>query len=79
MELQVSHSFCAKISQEGILWREAKGNRRNSADAVQLEKSEDRRSRGVSKSCTYAFENPAQSGDIEFHGILEGKKQLDDL
>ena len=79
MELQVPHSVCAEISQEGVLRRETPGNRRNLENAVQLEKGKDYRSRSVPGSCTYAFGNPAQGGDIEFHGIPEGEKQSDDL
>ena len=34
MELQVPYSICAKVSQEGVLWRKTAGDRRNIKDTV---------------------------------------------
>ena len=36
MEMQVSHSICAEIQEEGILCREAVGNRRDTEETMQL-------------------------------------------
>ena len=79
MELQVSHRFCAEISQEGILRRETARNRGTIADTVQLEKYPDHRSRSVSGSCAHAFGDTAKDIGFKFHGVLKGKKQPYDL
>ena len=79
MELQVPHSICPKVSQEGVLWRETARDRRNIEDAVQLEEDKDSRSRGVPGPCAYAGKYPAQLKCITVHGVLERKEQFDDI
>ena len=74
MELQVPHSICPKVSQEGVLWRETARDRRNIEDAVQLEEDKDSRSRGVPGPCAYAGRDTAEGGGVELHGIPKGKE-----
>ena len=38
-----------------------------------------RRSRNLFGSCTYAGEHPAEGGCVEFYGLPEGIEQSDDL
>ena len=77
--MQISYCICTKVSQEGILWRKATGNRRDFANAVQLEENQDHRSRGVSGPCAHAGGDTAESGSIELYGVPEGEEQPDDL
>ena len=79
MELQVSHCICTKVQETGILWGETAGNRRNTADTVQLEKDKDSGGGSVPRSRAYAVRNTAESISVEFYGIFEGEKQFDDL
>ena len=44
---------------------------------MQLERSEDNRSRSVCRSYSYVGRNSTKDEYIKFHGILKGKKQPD--
>ena len=77
--MQISHSVCAEISQEGVLWRETQRDRRNLTNSVQLEENSDRGSGSVSGPRAHAAGDTAEGRSIEFHGIPERKKQPADL
>lgn len=79
MELQISHSICSKVPQESILQGEEGRGRENTEDTLRVEEDKDRRSGGVPGPCTYAAGDTAKGIDIKLHGVLEGKKQPDDL
>lgn len=79
MELEVSHRICAEISKESILWGKAERDRRNTADAVQLEEDQDHRGRGMPGPRAHVGGDTAKGVGIQFHGISEGKEQPDDL
>ena len=79
LELQISYCVCTEIPQKSILRTETVGDRRNSKNAMQLEKGEHHRSRSMSGSYSYAGRDSAEVRGVEFHGILEREKQPDDL
>ena len=74
MELQVSCSVCAKISQESILRREAIGDRGNTSGVMSVERCRDHRSRSMPRSYPYAVSDPAEDERFGVHGIPERKE-----
>ena len=54
--------------------RREKGNRRDFKNAVQLEKGENCRGRGLPRSYPHVGRDTAEIFGLEFHGVSEGKK-----
>lgn len=79
MELQVSHSVCAEVQTESILWREEDRDTRDIEDTMPMERSRSDRGRDMSWSYTHVGKYPAQNERSRIHGIFEREKQLDDI
>lgn len=77
--MQIPYSVCTEISEEGIFWREAEGDRGNIEDIVQLETDKDYRGRNMPGPYTYAAGDTAKGGGIELYGVFEREKQLNDI
>ena len=75
LELQIPHSVRPKIQAEGVLRREAAGNRENTPFAVRMEENNDSGGRGLSGPCPHTAGNPVQVCRVQRGGLLEGKKQ----
>ena len=73
------HIVFAPKYRRRVFYGEKRRDRRNTADAVQLEENQDHRGRGVPGSCTYAGGDTAKGFGIQFHGVSEGEEQPDDL
>ena len=58
--------------------KETRG-RENTENTLRMEKDKNCGSRSMSRSCTYAGRNTAESSDIKLYGISEREKQPDDL
>ena len=78
-ELQVSYSFCAKISAKSIFRREEVGNQRNTKEIVRMERGRNHRGRSMSGSSTYVGKHPAQNERFGVHGIPQRKKCAFDI
>ena len=76
LELQISHSVCAEISAQSMLWAEGKGGRRKPANSVQLKESENHRGRGMPGPHTHALEKPPKYAVSSFMGYLKRKNSL---
>lgn len=86
MELQVSHSVCAKISKENIIRRKTSGDTRDIKDAVHMERGRNHRGRNMSRPRASAAEYTAQNTSWRrfarlrsvsgFMGYLKGKSSL---
>ena len=76
MELQISYSVCAEISAESVLRRKAARNRRDTENAVQLEKDTNHRGRSVPRPCPHAGRVPPKYAVSSFMGFLKGKSSL---
>jgi len=70
------YSICAKIQKESVLRREKKRNWKHSEDAVQLERDQDYRSRGMPGPHPHADRDTAKDSVSRFMGILKGKSRL---
>ena len=79
VESQLSYSVYAKVQKESIVQRKEAGSRRNPENTVRLEKDKNSGRGGVPGLCAYADRNTGESSSGEFHGILQGKEQCDDL
>ena len=71
------YCICAKIQKESVLRREKKRNWKHSEDAVQLERDQDYRSRGMPGPHPHADRDTAKDSSSKFHGVAERKKQPD--
>ena len=78
MELQISHSLCAKIQKANFLWRAQSRSGENIKGIVRMERDNDNRGGSVPKSHTHAGRNTTKRKCIRIHGIFEGKKQYID-
>ena len=77
MELQISHSVCAKVSAKGILSGEESSNRKDLTAAMRMERGTDYRSGSVSGAYPYAGRKTTEDGSIKFYGISEREEQND--
>ena len=77
MELQISHSVCAEVSQESILQGKTGGNREDTETVVRVERGKNNRSRSMPGPHTHVGGNSAKAGSSEFHGVPERKEQHD--
>ena len=75
MELQVSHSICAKISSKSIFRRKKARDKGYTAYAMQMERRRDNRRRSMSRPHTFALIPPKMSVS-GFMGYLKGKSSL---
>ncbi len=71
--------FAPKYRRKVFYGEKRRRDRRNLADAVQLEKDQNHRGRSMPGPCAYAGGDTAKSSDIELYGVFEGKEQPDDL
>ena len=71
MELQIPYCVCSEVQKESFLWGKTAGDRRNTADFVQLEEDKNHRSRSVPGTCAHVSGDSAESGSIELHGVPE--------
>ena len=79
MELQIPHSVCTEVSEEGILSGKMSGGGKDITTVVRMERGAYHRSRSVPRPHPYAGRNTAKDVGIQFHGIPEGKEYIDDL
>ena len=79
MELQISYSICAEISQESILQREMERDRKIPLTVMRVEGSKDNRSRSVLRSYPSIRRDTAEAIRIRIYGISEGKERCDDV
>ena len=77
LELQISHSVCAKVQKENILRRKERRNRENIERTERMERSKHNRGRGLPRAHTYVGGNPPKNECIKFHGFSEREKQFD--
>ena len=69
MELQISYSICAEISQESILQREMERDRKIPLTVMRVEGSKDNRSRSVLRSYPSIRRDTAENVGIELYGL----------
>ena len=73
---RLSHSVCAEISAQSMLWAEGKGGRRKPANSVQLKESENHRGRDMPGPHTHALEKLPKYTASSFMGYLKRKNSL---
>ena len=76
MELQIPYSVCAEISQEGVLWGKEARDRRNSANAVCVEKVKIIEAEACPDHIHMLVEIPPKVAVSSFMGYLKGKSSL---
>ena len=69
--------FATEIPTKNILWREASGNRENTARIVRMERCNDYRSRSMPGSYSHAGGDTTENECGQFYGVSQGKKQFD--
>ena len=73
------YSIRTEVQEESVLQRKETRGRENTENTLRMEKDKNCGSRSMSRSCTYAGRNTAESSDIKLYGISEREKQPDDL
>ena len=79
IQMSISHSICAEISEEKNLRDTEKRYRRDIEEAVRAKRSEDIGSRGTRRPYTHADNNTAVFKCSTVRGISQGKKFADDI
>ena len=79
VELQVSHSVRAEVSEKSILCGKTTLDRSDTKTVMQVERGNDTGSGSMPGSCAYACGDTSEVQCFAIHGISEREKQPDDI
>lgn len=79
MDVQISHSIYAKVSEVNNLQKNKGGYTADNTRPMQMERGRDHRRKYDARSCALAGEHTAKDEYIQFHGVFKGKKCDDDI
>ena len=79
VELQISCGVFTKIQEASFLQRKKEDSRRDIKTTVCKEEREYRGGGDMPRPYPYALRNTTEDERVEFHGISEREKQLDEI